>query len=188
MPLHSSILCAIPVDVLFLIALELTLLDPLGPPSQLPPLLLTCRHVYNSLCFQNAPHLYARIFRCKFDTRAALRRMGPRAMRSKNLALQLKKVSRTLMRIRKGDIRSPHLEDDLWTAFIMCMENDGKNQRQLEWCCIDNLVDNFICTRLWERREYSNGWPAESTINSLAIWIFWFRQDAGTSQLSVFGY
>ncbi|KAH9924116.1 hypothetical protein B0H21DRAFT_701129 [Amylocystis lapponica] len=173
----SSILCALPATVLDNIALELALLDAIGPPSQLLPLLLSCRHVYHTLSFQNCPALYARIFRCKFDHRAARRRIGPRATYSSNLAKQLKVYSLALCRIRRADISSDFLLDDLWTAFIMCTENDGKNEAQLHWAGLNPLLDNFIRTRLWEDREDSDGWPEESTVNSLAIWLLWFTTD-----------
>ncbi|CCM01456.1 uncharacterized protein FIBRA_03509 [Fibroporia radiculosa] len=180
MPTPTSFL-TIPGDVLVLIASELAALDPLGPPSLLVPLLLTCKSVHSVLSFHSAHHLYARIFRARFDTRAAFRRMGPRAMRSHNLAIQLKRVSRMLARVRRGDLDDPHIEQDLWTAFIMCTENDGKNSIQLDWANVDDFVLRFISTKLWEDRIHSNGWPAESSVNALAIWVYWMRLDQGAS-------
>ncbi|KAI0917918.1 hypothetical protein AcV5_002729 [Taiwanofungus camphoratus] len=177
MPVQSSVLCSIPAEVLENIALELTVLDAVGPPSDLIPLLLTCRHIHDTLRFDHCRQLYARIFRCKFDTRAAGRRMGVRATFTSNIAMQLKKLSVALKRIRSGDIYSEHLLDDMWTAVIMCLENDGKNQDQLDWAGLDRLVNDYVRTRLWEDRELYHSWPAESTLNALAIWLVWFRLD-----------
>ncbi|KAH9950972.1 hypothetical protein B0H21DRAFT_776357 [Amylocystis lapponica] len=177
MHIQSSILCTVPVTILENIAFEVTVLDALGPPSDLVSLLLTCKYVYGCLSFDNCRALYARIFRCKFDHRAAFRRMGSRATYSSNLAKQLRVYSLALQRIRRSDIQSEYLVDDLWTAFIMCTENDGKNEAQLERAGLSSLLDNLVRTRLWEDREHSNGWPAESTLNALAIWLIWFTID-----------
>ncbi|GBE77595.1 predicted protein [Sparassis crispa] len=175
--IQHSRLCAIPVTVLENIALEATLIDPLGPPSVLVPLLLTCRYVYHSLSMHGCPHLYGRIFRSRFDSRAAFRRLGVRATYSKNLAWQLRKHCLALKRIRRGDIFDSNLKADLWVAFIMAVENDGKNIVQLEWANIGSLLHNFLVTRLWENRQDSNGWPAESALNALVIWLVWFDLD-----------
>ncbi|KAI0937449.1 hypothetical protein AcV5_005355 [Taiwanofungus camphoratus] len=173
---HSPLtLTTIPTDILAVIALEVALLDALGPPAHLVPLLMTCKRLNAALSFHNCLHLYARIFRCKFDWRAAQRRMGVRATYSSHQAWQLKKCSIALKRLRTTDIYSDHLTADLWTAFIMCTENDGKNTAQLDWAGLDAVLDEFMRTRLWEDRERSNGWPAESTINALAIWLVWLR-------------
>ncbi|PCH34350.1 hypothetical protein WOLCODRAFT_62488 [Wolfiporia cocos MD-104 SS10] len=171
MPLHSSLLEDLPYDVLAHVATELALLQPLGPPAALVPLLLTCRHVHDALCVRHAPDMWARVFRAKFDTRAPLRRLGARTARSSHQVAQLKKLSRALTRIRRGDIYDPGLEADLWTAFVMYMENDGRNEAHLEWANVHGLVDSYIRTRLWENRH--NGWPAETATNSLAIWVMW---------------
>ena len=93
--------------------------------------------------------------------------------------LQLKKVCRALKRIRTGDIFAPTLEADLWTAFIMLTENDGKNYIQLEWIGLDRFAESVVVHRLWENRNLHHGWPAESTVNSLAIWILFMMLDAG---------
>lgn len=61
----------------------------------------------------------------------------------------------------------------------MCVENDGRNYAQLKWARVDDLVDRFIRTRLWESRELYNGWPAESNINALAIYIMFMMLDEG---------
>lgn len=183
MPVHSS-LDSIPDDVLYHIGLELTLLDPDGPPCGLLPLLLTSRRLYTALCFHNARTLYASVMRAKFDIRAPHRRLGDSMLHTSNLAIQLKKVCRMLNRIRRGEVYSIYLEADFWTAWIMCMENDGRNMARLDWSNIDTVLYDFLRLRLWENREVSHGWPAESTINSLAVWLCWFRLDRGASTLN----
>ena len=181
MPFFSSLRHSLPVpdDVLLLIAHWLGSLNPHGPPKHLPALLATSKHIYNTLCFANAPTLYDHIFCARFDHRAAYRRLGIRASRSRNRALQLKKVCRMLKHIRGCNIYIPTLESDLWTAFIMLTENDGKNYTHLQWAGLDHFAESVIVNRLWDDRRTHNGWPAESTVNSLAIWCLFMMLDAG---------
>ncbi|EMD32612.1 hypothetical protein CERSUDRAFT_99341 [Gelatoporia subvermispora B] len=175
---QSSRLCTIPTIILEHIALELALLDPLGPPAHLIPLLQTCKHVNAVLSHVTNNALYGAIFTLKFDKRAANRRLGEEAVYSSNLSSQLRKQCIALGRIRSGDISSPFIEEDFWTAFIMMLENDGKNAAQLlEYAKLDALVEQFLHTRLWEGREQSSGWPAESTANALAVWLCWMCID-----------
>ncbi|KAJ3489605.1 hypothetical protein NLI96_g2037 [Meripilus lineatus] len=171
---QSSFLCSIPTVILEHIAHHTTLLDPFGPPAIIIPLLLTCKHINSALSFKTCSHLYARIFRSKFDYRAATRRFGLRATFSPNLAKQLKKYCKTLKFIRRGDIFSESLTKHLWIAFFMMSENDGRNYVQLKRAGLPQLVDRFVRERLWDDREHSNGWPAESTLNSLALWLLFF--------------
>ncbi|CCM02618.1 uncharacterized protein FIBRA_04721 [Fibroporia radiculosa] len=181
MPIHSALPAAIPAELLIHIALDLVLLDaPLGPPAQLLPLLLTCRHIYNTLSFPACSQLYARIFQAQFDSSAARRRIGPRADETPALAAQLKAHHIALKRIRHANVDSDSLESDFWIAWTMCLENDGKNEAHLRWAGLHPFVDRFLRTRLWEGREDFGGWPAESTLNALAVWLYWYTLDKDT--------
>lgn len=184
---QSSAFCKLPAVILESIGLEVTVVDPLGPPKDLIALLLTCKHIYHVLAFDNNRHLYARIFSCKFDTRAAYRRFGARAAYTSNLAHQLKVYSACLKRIRHGDIHAPSLTKDLWISFFMMVESDGKNEAQLiEWARLHTFVDRLVRERLWEGRENHNGWPAESNLNALALWLMWFTTDEGAFSRSLY--
>ncbi|TCD63351.1 hypothetical protein EIP91_005652, partial [Steccherinum ochraceum] len=180
LPRQPSILCAIPTTILESIALEAALLQPLGPPADLVPLLQTCRYIHHALALQHNRHLYAHIFRSMFDWRAASRRFGPRACYSSNLAVQLKKYCTTLRRLKHADPDSEHLNLDLWNAFLMMIENDGRNAAQLEWAGLTAFVDRLVRERLWRGREDFHGWPAENTTNALALWLMWFTTDQAT--------
>lgn len=174
-----SLLCALPSILLERIALETALLDPTAPPADLIPLLQSCRHIYNTLSLTHCKDLYARIFRAKFDIGAPLRRFGPAAIYSQNLAEQLTRYCLALKHIRTGDIFSPSILVDFWTAFIMMSENDGKNEHQLESAGLADYVERFTIERLWEDRSRYNQWPAETTINALALWLMWFTTNHG---------
>ncbi|CDO73394.1 hypothetical protein BN946_scf185013.g28 [Trametes cinnabarina] len=164
----------LPHDVILIIALELATVDVLGPPSNLPALFSTCRYIYHVLSYERKA-LFAHIYRRKFDTRAAVRRLGASSINNSALAFQLKKQTAALKRLRKGDLDSRTLTSDLWTAFIMFMENDGRNYDHLvEYAKVDALMDRFMDERLWRGREQNLGWPVDSTPGSLVVWMLWF--------------
>lgn len=167
----------VPHEILVEIALETALIDVLGPPSHLLALLCTCRRIYNQLA--RSTDLLGRIFRAKFDVSAIRRRFGPLGLHNKNLASQLKVYCSTMRRIREGDIHSENLEQDLWIAYFMLSENDGRNAIQLrEWANIFPFVDRIVRTRLYEDAPQT-GWPLENVRNNLAMWILWFVTDIG---------
>lgn len=173
----SSSLTTVPYEVLSRIALETACIDVLGPPSHLPALLRTCKHVYFSIGRSAA--LFASIFKARFDTTAPRRRFGPLALLSQNLALQLQSYCRALRWLRLGDIYSPTLENDLWIAYIMMMENDGKNAAQLkEYARLPDFVNRLVRTRLPESRGEGN-WPEESDTVNLSLWLMWMCTDTG---------
>jgi hypothetical protein len=175
----ESILCRFPAEILENIALEVVALVPLGPPSSIIPLMCTCKRVYHTLAFDRCHDIYARIFKFKFDMGAVRRRFGPKAIRSTNLAIQLQEYCIALQDIRRGDIHSPRIHDIMRTAFFIASENDGKNAHQLEWAGLGPFADRFVRARLREDASQYNGWPAESSINALALWLMWFTTTQG---------
>ena len=179
----ASLFCTrLPPDVLLLVAFELADIDPLGPPRHLPPFFLLCRYITDILT-SHRKVLFARIHLAKFDTAAPSRRLRPSALTTSALAFQLKKQTLALKRIRNGDLNSDCLLSDLWTAFIMFMENDGRNYRHLvEYARIPDFLDRFMRTRLWAlRHRLGNGWPLEFTSNALVVWMLWFTMTPGVS-------
>ncbi|KAI0364114.1 hypothetical protein BV20DRAFT_983379 [Pilatotrama ljubarskyi] len=167
-------LCSLPSHVLENIAFQTATLDLLGPPCHLVALLCTCHHIHGTLSIAHNAYLYARVFRAKFDYRAAGRRMCQEASYSSGLAPQFTHYCRTLRNIRRGNIDSPDIVQDFWYAFAMCSENDGRNAEQLEWAGLFDYVERFILQKLWEDREGCGGWPPEDVANTLALWLYWF--------------
>ncbi|KAF8265775.1 hypothetical protein EI94DRAFT_1734777 [Lactarius quietus] len=176
MQAHTSPLTRLPTEVLERIALELALSPALGPPVHLTSLLCTCKHVRDTISHVRSNDLYAKIFLGMFDVGAVRRRIGSSAVRSRSLASQLKIYCTTLKRIRRGDINAPDIEDLLRTVFIILTENDGKNREQLEWANTYQFVYNFVHHRLWE--DTVNGWPRDTPLHSLALWVLWCMTDA----------
>ncbi|GJE89645.1 hypothetical protein PsYK624_057490 [Phanerochaete sordida] len=172
----------LPFTILEHIGLEVAVVDPLGPPSDLISLLCTCRHIHSCLSFDNNRHLYARIFRQKFDTRAVVRRFGDRCTRLNTTAAQLKVYCELLKRIRRGDTAADPetIKVDFRMALFMFLENDGRNEAQLQWAGLGAFVDRFVRTRLREGCDQTAGWPPESEMNALALWLLWFTTDEVT--------
>ena len=184
MAVPSSPLCVLPPDVLEHIAFLLAIADPVGAPCPLVSLLCTCSHVHDHLSFSRNVHLYARIFRAKFDHRAPARRLCEEATYASALAAQLVHYSRALTNIRRGDIYSPSLLSDFYRLFTLCLENDGRNARQLQWARCPDFLHRYIIHRLWADRANSHGWPLESPENAFALWLYFFSLDDRTSLLS----
>ncbi|KAI9069728.1 hypothetical protein FKP32DRAFT_1599723 [Trametes sanguinea] len=167
-------LCSLPLEVLDDIAYHVALLNPTGPPRHLPALLRTCKLLHALLSVTNNTQLYARIFRAKFDYRAAERRFCEEATYSTGLAYQLVAYCYALQNISRGDIDSPTTYNDYMRAFTMCMENDGRNAQHLEVAGLRDHVERFIFGRLWDGRYRTNGWPVEDITSSLALWLYWY--------------
>jgi hypothetical protein len=192
MPQQSS-LCALPLEIIDLIAFELSALTPLGPPSSLTPLLLTCHYLYSSLrpSSKHGLSLYARIFKYKFDSSAVQRR----AFKPSNAQYldQMIHYCRAMKVLRRGDVyASPTTHDNgfnddndasdsMFTAFMMMLEDDGRNYRQLlEWAHADVFAEKWVRNRLYEGRNGNDGWPRESNENSCAMWLMWMFTTEGS--------
>ncbi|PBL04335.1 hypothetical protein ARMGADRAFT_50007 [Armillaria gallica] len=151
----------------YALATELTFL---GPPSGLTSLLLTCRWINDSLCFGNNTRLYARLFCFKFDIDAPRRRLPPRWLTSQCLAAEFQKRIVTLKRIRYCDEYSLQ---DLWTCYLMMSENDGRNERQLEWARVSEYLSRTVLLRIPSGPRGASLWCQDPEATSLIIWLFW---------------
>ena len=181
----ASPFSALPPDILDHITFSLALADPSGPPCPVLPLLCTSSHVNYHLSVANNAHLYARIFRAKFDYRAPARRMCQEASYASALAFQLVHYSRTLHNIRRGDIHSPTILHDFYRLFTLALENDGRNVHHLNWARYADFLHRYVLTRLWQDREESYGWPLESPENAFALWLYYFSLDHGALPVSI---
>lgn len=176
---------AVPQEVLEHIAFFAATQGTLGPPAGIVPLLALNRATHDALAFQNNPHLYARIFAEKYDTAAACRRLGAAQLPATALAEELQRRSLVLKRIRaRTDTIAPaadkHLGRILWTAYLMVLENDGKNERQLleyahmnEWLK-EYLFDPHGASNFFETIRVADKWIDNSEQMSLALWLFWY--------------
>lgn len=193
---HS--LASVPQEILEHIAYFTATTSFLGPPSPLIPLLSTSRRIHDALAFDKNPHIWARIFTNKFDLAAALRRLGPDRVTPVTIAQELRKRCMVLRRIRaKTDTLAPiwdlspghsrQLSELLWMAYLMMLENDGKNERQLrEYARMDAWLRTYLLdengaslVRSTVRRDQ---WPAGNDERvALAMWLFWMLLRPGAS-------
>ncbi|GLB43740.1 putative imidazolonepropionase activity [Lyophyllum shimeji] len=172
----------LPLEIFDAIALELTALEPVGPPSILLPLMLTCKALHALLVPQTNPALYARVFRQKFDVAAVTRRaFRPTPIQCVDQMHQYFAALRVFRRRDLYPAAAPgeemldiDVEAALQIGVVMMLEDDGKNAMQLvQWGHADEFVDSFVRTRLYEDAEENDGWPLESSRNAHALWLMW---------------
>ncbi|KAG5652137.1 hypothetical protein H0H81_006155 [Sphagnurus paluster] len=177
----------IPQELSDAIALELTLVEPLGPPAVLLPLMATCRTLYARLSPHTNPVLHAAIFRQKFDSAAVTRRHDGACPTARAYVDQLYRYLAALRVFRRGNVHEG-VRDGLWgdevldisldealqIAVVMMMEDDGKNARQLLlWGHADVFVKRLLRRRLYAGAEAQDGWPLEDEVNTNALWVLW---------------
>ncbi|TFK36576.1 hypothetical protein BDQ12DRAFT_654308 [Crucibulum laeve] len=187
----SFSLNAVPQEVLEQIAFFSATNRFLGPPVAVAPLLRTNKRIYESLSFENNPHLYAKIFENKFDVKTALSRLGANQFTPITLAHELRRRCIYLKRIRarKDSKKTAVVDSDesnidilqelLFYVYVMMLENEGKNMQQLrDWARMDgwlrdfwfgsNGASNAVAVTHWDM------WPANDLKSSVAMWLFWF--------------
>lgn len=149
----------------------------LGPPTDLVSLLCASRVIYNAISFSNNSHLYADIFRFKFDYEAPVRRLTARWLTTNCLALELRKRFAALKRIRRGEAQRL---DDLWTAYLMMLESDGRNESQLiEWAGVEQFLHAVLIYRVRAPPGSSHAWFTESEGTALVVWLLWMTASRG---------
>lgn len=163
----ASYLEQIPRDILQHIAFVGESSSILQPPHNLLCLLLTSSTIYRSLTPSACPHLYANIFRTKFDIAAARRRYHP-ALTDSALAVELRHRFRVLQRTRRCDLSTSGLRQDLWTALVMVLESDGMNEVQLSAAGFSDFIVALVRSRLEKDKDRGTCFDE---IQALSIWL-----------------
>ncbi|KAI0031790.1 hypothetical protein K488DRAFT_51318 [Vararia minispora EC-137] len=186
----ASILNTVPSEVMEQIAFYAVQQTQIGPPSDLLSLLLVNRRLESTLSIRATPHLYSRIFALKFDHMSHIRRLGSDRTKVRHLAEELRRRFTVLRRIRDGlgcllgDGQVPSEEDIavlheiLWTAYVMMLESDDINERQLrEYAHMHPWLYSFWfhpSGASWAiRAAHEDNWAASHDLASFALWIFW---------------
>ena len=157
----------VPCDVLLYIALLVPTSSELESLRHLLDLLLTSSTIYHSLSIHSSPHLYANIFRTKFDIVQDLHGQ----LTDSVLAAECVRRCRLLRRVRRGDLTSENAEQDLWTTLRMIMENNGLNAAQLHAAGFSDFIMPFAKAHLpCDGTTYS----PEYGISALATWLLCF--------------
>ncbi|KAJ8073012.1 hypothetical protein PM082_019880 [Marasmius tenuissimus] len=194
---------AIPQEILEHIAYQIASETFLGPPSNILPFVTTNRWTYSCLSVSSNTCLYARIFEDKFDTLPAIRRIGTHRLSAGILSGELKRRCLYLKRIRsrldactdeESNVRDEEmLREVLNYAYLLMLENEGKNERQLkEYAQIDIWLKDYWFHEFGasgvRSRITSDEWPMENGNLVLAMWLYWFllkpetyrREDPGS--------
>ncbi|PPR05093.1 hypothetical protein CVT24_010080 [Panaeolus cyanescens] len=187
----SLTLDTVPPEVLEHIAYFTATESFLGPPATLVPLLTANRRINATLSITHNHHLYARIFAYKFDTSAANSRLGSDQLTSWALAEELRHRFIVLNRLRlrlDSTTHARHSDQDddkmplyniLFTAYLLMLENEGKNREQLaEYGKIKDWIHEFWFDPYGSSLAVYNirigRWPPNHPENALGMWLFWF--------------
>ncbi|KAG6830636.1 hypothetical protein H0H87_007471 [Tephrocybe sp. NHM501043] len=141
----------------------------------------TCRAINSCLLPENNPSLFGAIYRHKFDTDAVIRRaFEPTAAQ---YTAQLLRVLAAMRLLRSQNVNAPEddsrdwdldLSEALHVAFIMLLEDDGRNAAQLVlWAKADVLVKRLVMRRLFDGSRGNSGFPIEGSLVSRALWVWW---------------
>lgn len=154
-------------DVAFWVATDDTSITSL---SDLIPLLSLDRETNKFLSSDSNHPLYARIYAAKFDVKTITRRLGKERLTASSLAAELKKRCIHLRAIRNLSFDVDTIESAVWTAFVMMLENDGKNERLLlDYAQITHWLQYYwvtmSCTLAGE------AWPSDSLFHSACMWL-----------------
>ncbi|KAL0952617.1 hypothetical protein HGRIS_006868 [Hohenbuehelia grisea] len=182
-------LTSMPHEVLEHIAFFVATETFLGPPTPVVPLVSACRLLNSCLSITHNHLLYARIFAHKYDILPALRRFGAQQPSPSILAAELQRRCFFLNRMRRrldsltnstlADNSNENVRSVLWTAYLMMLENDGKNEEQLRgYGRIDEWLHEYWFSEGGASGSVSaikaNNWPSNTEQTSLAMWLFWF--------------
>ena len=150
---------------------------PLGPPSLIYSLHLTCRDFNRLLSSGVHPTFYGQVFTHKFDAVASLSRLGTPDVLPAQLRDELKTHCAALQCIRQvmreGYFDHPQLLATFRTAYLMLLADDGKNLAQLNAVGLSSLVYRYLKERWLPPAYENNGWPVENEVNSLVVALFW---------------
>lgn len=193
----------LPPQVLEHIAFYASTTHFLGPPSSLPSLLLCNHAIYDALNVETNPHLYARIYLFKFDSSAAIRRLKRKSafvpgaaddLTATTYAHDLRRRFHILHQIKarwgtRQEDSNEHSSEEtsntysiLWLAYLMLLENDGKNLVQLtRYARMERwLNDYWFGYNSWKGfSSYleDERWPKETLESTLAMWVLWLLLD-----------
>ncbi|KDQ55950.1 hypothetical protein JAAARDRAFT_208208 [Jaapia argillacea MUCL 33604] len=163
----ASSLERMPLDILVDIAFLCASSSPFLPPTAVLHLSLTSRTLWTMLSRQTCPQLYARIYRAKFDIAAPARRRISAFFTTTCLADELVERFRVLRRIHHREV-TPTVENDLWKVYMMMLEDDGMNERQLIAAGILPYVSELIAS------GGTSKIPGFTDVAySLVVWISW---------------
>lgn len=196
-PPAMSTLSSVPQEVLEQIAFYAAVNTFLGPPRGLTSLLSVDRRTHAALSMSSNPYFWSRIFAFKFDLAPAVRRLAEcgRTVGPAEICEELKLRCSLLRTVRNradalatsyalSPTHRDSLRSVLWMAYLMMLENDGKNERQLrEYAGFDGWLKYFLfdlhgaSLAAWSVKM--DLWPPNDERSALALWLFWYMLKPG---------
>ncbi|KAI0744563.1 hypothetical protein C8Q76DRAFT_4861 [Earliella scabrosa] len=187
-----SALASIPQEVLEHIAFFTATATFLGPPNGITALLSVDRRTHAALSMSSNPYLWSRIFSYKFDVSCPTWRLAERdrppgppeiCEEFKLRCTLLKRIRRRTDCLATSYTLSPTHRDSLrsilWMAYLMMLENEGKNDQQLrEYAGFDAWLKDFLFHQngaslaAWSVKD--DLWPPNDERSALALWLFWY--------------
>lgn len=159
----------VPRDVLQYIAFLVATSSEQEPSRHLLNLLPTSSTIYHSLNIHTSPHLYASIFRTKFD---AVTELHGRLTDSA-LAAEWVRRCRLLERVRRGSLEFENSHQDLWAALRMILENRGLNDAHLLTAGFSDFIMTFANAHL-PRDTTMTLSSLQYEISALVTWLLCF--------------
>lgn len=159
-----------PLEVLQKIVQYASLASPLGPPTELASLLLTCRSLH-IMIYPNCGDFYLNIFAQKFDINGPISRLGYGTVRD-HAQLELHRRFSALKLFKEEHVDHPELTEALWIAYVMLSDCED-NSRQLLWAGLPSFLGVFIRKHLYRGADSNHGWPILNPRNSLALALSW---------------
>lgn len=170
----DSILCKIPTELFHRIVLWL--IDLTGSLRDVSSLLCTCDEIWNKLDFGHNSYLWGRIHALRFDTTAAYRR-GYHDFDYRTQAGETRHKSVVLQEITRWTPGDELSLDTLRRAYVMILEDDGKNRKLLIAAGLKNAVVQLCPATL--RANRVNNWPVDDEYATLLLWMLWFLTTKG---------
>ena len=85
-------------------------------------------------------------------------------------------------------VASPTARGDIWLAYLLFLENDGRNYEQLvHYAGVDTFTSNFVKRGgpFHDGVDDNGGWKIDNEVNALVAWLFWFTDKGGVYILIV---
>jgi len=182
-------LLRLPPELLQHTALLLCADEPLAAPWPVRTLLLVAHPLRAAL---DTNEFWAALYEQRFDSRAIQRRCfdpnaGDRADQLRLYCRLLRAIRIAVARNDRPVLRVPGEDGEedcstealLFSAYLMMLENDGKNYAQLAAAGLPLFLDRFLRERLTDGQETNQGWPLDNGINGTALMLSWMFTTKG---------
>lgn len=115
-----------------------------GPPPGLYALMRTCRYMHHLLSPEHNPGMFYRLFRDRFDLAAPRRRSPCLLFGPTQFASEAQHRFAALRLIRRRDSNHPDVLESLFVAYVMLLEDNGRNGEQLRWAGLSKFLQVYL--------------------------------------------